>query len=191
MGKYSNLVDKWGEQERGSAMLLTNWLYNQFKPTSVVDIGCGSGVYLSVLFMSRCDVLGTDYEENARNLLGDSFMQHDLTKPLVLPKKYDLAMSVEVIEHIDKKYQDIVVKSIADSADTILFSGAKPGQVGENHINCRTRGEWLGEFAKQGVELWIEKTAELLAFMETEEEFKKCPWLAENLMILRRVKWEN
>lgn len=186
MGKYKDFVDKWGEHERGSAFLLSRWLSENFHPNSVVDIGCGSGIFLWDFMSDGKEVLGIDFEENARKMLGEDFIQGDLSESITFQKKYDLALSIEVVEHIDKQFEKTVIENIAKSSDLFLFSGAKPGQVGENHINCGTKAHWLNLFSHHGVYFWGEKTGELLSFMKRESEFEKCPWLIENLMILRR-----
>jgi len=186
MGRYKDFVDRWGEHERGCSKLLYYWITDNFKPKSVIDIGCGSGVFLLDYLESNIEVLGVDFEENARKLLADRLVVHDLSKPLYIKQKYDIAMSIEVIEHIDAQFEDIVIKSIADSSDLILFSGAKPNQIGENHINCQTKEYWISKFEQHNCRLWLRKSNDLVDFMNSQSEFLKCPWLVENLIILRR-----
>lgn len=186
MGRYENFVDRWGEHERGCAKLLYYWVTNNFNPHSVIDIGCGSGVFLLDYFNANIEVVGVDFEANARKWLSDSLVIHDLTKPLYIKKKYDLAMSIEVIEHIEQEYEDIVVKTIADASDLLLFSGAKPNQIGENHINCQTKEYWIKKFEQHNFTLWLHKSNDLIDFMNSQNEFLKCPWLVENLMILKK-----
>lgn len=186
MGRYKNFVDAWGAHERGSAKILSIWLDRQFHMNSIVDIGCGNGVFLLDFMESGKDILGIDYEDNAKKLIGKRLVIADLTKPLELDKKYELALCIEVIEHIDQKYEDVVIQSIANAADIIVFSGAKPNQIGENHINCQAKEYWLEKFNAVGIELWIEKSEELIEYISAQSEFLKCPWLVENLMILKR-----
>lgn len=186
MGLYKKLLDGWGVHERGCASLIHSWLTANFNPQSVIDIGCGNGVFLLDFMDAGVEVRGVDYETVAKKYIGDNFVQFNLKQRLQLDKKYDLALSIEVIEHIEHEYEDIVISNISHSANIILFSGAKPNQVGTNHVNCQTKEYWLSKFAKEGFELWADKQTELIAFMESEPEFTKCPWLVENLVILKR-----
>ena len=86
------------------------------KPKSVVDIGCGLGTFLNVFKrLGISDVLGVDGSWVNRDLLHqnirpEEFKEWDLEKELKLDKKYDLAISLEVAEHLSKKSSDIFVK---------------------------------------------------------------------------------
>jgi len=186
MPRYKNFVDVWGEHEKHCADLLGFWLFSAFSPKSVVDIGCGSGVYLNLLADLGVEVMGVDGEDNAVKLLGDKLKVFDLRNKLDLGRKFDAAICIEVIEHIDKEFEQVVISNIASHADVILFSGAKPNQVGENHINCNTKEYWISLFEKEGVYFMEKESVELVKYMQSRDEFLKCPWLVENLMILGR-----
>src|SRR3546814_4441067 len=53
--------------------------------------------------------------------------------PIYLENKYDLAISMEVGEHLDEKYADIFVENISKSSDYVLFSA----EIGR--ASCRER----------------------------------------------------
>lgn len=54
------------------------------------------------------------------------FYAHDLTKPLHLNRRFDLALSLEVAEHLPKKSAEIFVDTLCKLSDTIIFSAAIP-----------------------------------------------------------------
>ena len=190
MGDYKDLVDGWGEREKPAADALYSWYTARYIPSSVVDVGCGSGVFLDKYKESGIEILGVDFEENSRERLGGNLIVADLTKPLVLPKKYDLAMCFEVFEHIPEEFADVAVESLSKASDRIIFSAAQPNQVGTNHINCQTKGYWLGKFAKFGIEIDIFDSECLLTWAENSGHFANAHWLVENMMVLKRVKWD-
>ena len=78
------------------------------------------------------------------------FMSHDLTKNLKLNKTFDLAMSLEVAEHLPSDQAEIFVETLTKLAPVILFSAAIPGQGGMGHINEQWPDYWVNLFIKKG-----------------------------------------
>ncbi|MEI6863768.1 MAG: methyltransferase domain-containing protein [Candidatus Adlerbacteria bacterium] len=123
-------------------------------PRSVLDIGCGQGLWLKV-FMEQGieDVLGYDGEYVERDKLQippDKFVAANLEQSLQLHKKFDLAVSLEVGEHLSDKASRVFVKNLTDAAPAILFSAAIPGQGGVHHINEQWPSYWETRFREQG-----------------------------------------
>src|SRR5438067_13185059 len=85
------------------------------RPRSVVDICCGTGGWLSVLIDHGVDdVVGVDgaYVDPARLLIPtERFIAHDLEKPLELSRRFELALSLEVAEHLPASSASVLVKS--------------------------------------------------------------------------------
>ena len=117
---------------------------------SVVDIGCGVGTWLSVCRdLGINDFLGIDGDYvNKDQLLipQNQFIAVDITKSIKIDRKYDLAISLEVGEHLPEKSAKIYIKSLVELSDVILFSAAIPFQGGENHINCQWPEYWVNLF---------------------------------------------
>lgn len=78
------------------------------------------------------------------------FMAHDLTVPLDIARSYDLAISMEVAEHLPESAADLFVQSLCSLSDAALFSAAVPGQGGNNHINEQWPDYWGRKFSQQG-----------------------------------------
>ena len=149
--------------------ILSVLLKNLPKIESGVDFGCGVGTWLSVLKnKGAMDVLGLDGMWVNRDLLEISkneFKQVDFEAPITLTKKYDLAISLEVAEHISQNNAEQFVNSLAMASDFILFSAAILLQGGTNHINEQWQSYWCELFSKKGYkcfdfirnEIWHEK----------------------------------
>jgi SAM-dependent methyltransferase len=130
--------------------ILSEWI--QFQ--NVVDVGCGIGNWLSV-FVEKgiSDVVGVDGSYVDRELLQiekSHFVEHDLTLPLHLERRFDLAMCMEVAEHLPEASANTIVKSLVGLSDQILFSAAIPGQPGTGHINPQWQSYWIEKFKNHG-----------------------------------------
>jgi len=121
---------------------------------SVVDVGCGDGSWLSVFRkLGVEEILGVDGEYVDRNILQippDLFQTADLTKPFALKRVFDLAISLEVAEHLPPECGSAFVASLCRLAPTVLFSAAIPLQGGNHHINEQWPDKWAALFKEHG-----------------------------------------
>jgi hypothetical protein len=121
---------------------------------SVVDIGCGTGGFLKVFEEHTiADFLGVDGDYVDTSLLrirGDRFLAADLSRPLNLGRRFDLAMSLEVAEHLSESRARSFVEDLTRLSDVILFSAAIPGQGGTHHVNEQWQDYWAEEFGRLG-----------------------------------------
>ena len=113
-----------------SAELIIPHVLKLISVDSVVDIGCGVGTWLSVFRNYGVkEILGIEGDWMPRKHLvipETMFMSHDLTKNLKLNKTFDLAMSLEVAEHLPSDQAEIFVETLTKLAPVILFSAAIP-----------------------------------------------------------------
>ncbi|MCA9487692.1 MAG: methyltransferase domain-containing protein [Nanoarchaeota archaeon] len=134
-----------------SAKIIVPCILKIFKPKSVVDIGCGSGTWLKVFSEEGVkDILGVDFNPSKPIISERNILRHDLRKKLILKRKFDVAISLEVAEHIETKYSDLFVENLTSLSDKIFFSAAIPFQEGENHINEQWHDFWIKKFLKKG-----------------------------------------
>lgn len=124
------------------------------RPARVVDVGCGQGGWLSVfLEHGVAEILGVDGEwVDPANLLipRERFRRLDLRQPLELGEAFDLAVSLEVAEHLPPESADGFVDSLARLAPVVLFSAAIPHQGGVGHLNEQWPDYWAERFARHG-----------------------------------------
>ena len=118
---------------------------------SVVDVGCGTGTWLAVFRQHGVErILGLDGEYVKPEWLRiprDCFRATDLSKPFQLDERFDLAVCLEVAEHLPKKYSEEFVESLMRLAPVILFSAAIPCQGGIHHLNEQWPRYWKELFA--------------------------------------------
>ena len=117
---------------------------------SVVDVGCGDGSWLGVFRkLGVEEILGIDGEYVDRSLLqipGDRFQAADLTKPFGLERAFDLAISLEVAEHLPAESASSFIASVCRLAPAVLFSAAIPLQGGNLHLNEQWPDKWAALF---------------------------------------------
>lgn len=123
-------------------------------PSSVVDVGCGTAAWLAAFRSAGIEkVTGVDGDYVNRSQLEipqELFVSADLTKPLKLPARFDLAVCLEVAEHLPPQAAPVLVESLCNLAPVILFSAAIPHQGGNNHINEQWPEYWQALFADHG-----------------------------------------
>jgi SAM-dependent methyltransferase len=146
--------DTWLPITRSSAEALVPLVIDLVSPRSVVDVGCGSGVWLEEFRAAGIDdICGIDgpWVEPARLLFpSEAFEAHDLTEPIYVDRRYDLAVSLEVGEHLPAEAAATFVGSLTRLAPIVLFSAAIPGQRGTEHINEQWPDYWVQLFARSG-----------------------------------------
>jgi SAM-dependent methyltransferase len=123
---------------------------------SVLDLGCGRGLWLAKwLAHGIQEVIGADgpYIDAASLYIPQSaFISCDLSTPLSLGRQFDLVQSLEVAEHLDAQVADEFVDNLVRHGRLILFSAAIPGQGGERHINEQSLDYWRNRFLARGYE---------------------------------------
>ena len=139
---------------RHSAQHVSALLAPLLQPTSVIDLGSGRGVWLDewrktgaqVILAVDCDCVDRDHLVIPR----ENFMAADLTKPVHVDRRFDLAQSLEVGEHLPHAAAETLVNSLTRASDRVLFSAAVTGQGGEFHINEQPLSFWQSLFAASG-----------------------------------------
>lgn len=137
-----------------SARKYLRHLWPYLQPNSVLDVGCGRGGWLKACKELGCDTLvGYDgpWNNQAQMMEPDIvFRAVDLNDRFSPSRPFDLAMSLEVAEHLEAKYADRFVNSLAGCADAILFGAAMVGQGGCNHVNEQMPSYWAHRFGHAG-----------------------------------------
>lgn len=155
-----------------------------FKPASIIDIGCGTADILAPFEKRGVDVLGIDGSRVCRRhsrIKQDNFLLFDLRKPYQAGRKFDLCLCMEVAEHIEDRYSDTLIRTVAGLSGTIIFTAAPPGQAGPDHINLKPYGYWIEKFKRRGFALNEKLAGDLKNGMKSIAGLH--PWYFDNLMV--------
>ena len=122
----------------------------------MVDFGCGVGSWLREFELQGVeDVRGLDgpwVDEKNLQIDAARFNPCDLTQPVVLDWRFDLALCLEVAEHMSVDAADTLVDNVCRASDVVMFSAAIPGQGGTHHLNEQWPEYWCEKFARRDYE---------------------------------------
>lgn len=137
-----------------SAGVLVPLVLSLVPAKSVVDVGCGAGAWLAVFKKNGVEtVLGIDgggVDLAQLQISPSEFMRQDLTSDFRLDRKFDLAVSLEVAEHLEEKFAIDFVKNLTSLSQAVLFSAAQPFQGGKHHVNEQWPEYWVDIFSRYG-----------------------------------------
>ena len=173
--------DQMTQGSLSSARVVLPILFHYFKPESIVDVGSGRGTWLKAA--AECgvkEILGLDGDYVERDALlidARNFQACNLAERIDLPKRFELAISVEVAEHLPFHRSESFVADLVRLSDLVLFSAALPYQGGTDHINEQWLEFWAILFRRHGYvacdlfrsRIWGNKSVEY--------------WYSQNLML--------
>jgi SAM-dependent methyltransferase len=171
-----------------SAEAIAESIRADLRPHSAMDVGCGTGALLQALRSRGCAVAGLEYSEaalaycRARAL---DVRKFDLERDtLADDRTFDVAISMEVAEHLPEHRADRYVALLARLAPVIVFTAAPPGQGGRDHVNEQPPEYWMAKFNASGFAHddvlstgWRERWS---------HQGTVAPWYHRNLMVFRR-----
>lgn len=169
-----------------SAQIVVPIVADLVKPRTVVDVGGGEGWWARTFFeQGGVDVLMGDESVpvlggiDELSPVGRSYWTRhvDLTDPPFLRRTYDLALCLEVAEHVEERHAAKLVDWLCGLAPVVLFSAAIPDQGGHGHVNEQWPTYWAALFAANGY-LFSEDLRWRLWDNEDVE-----PWYRQNVML--------
>lgn len=119
----------------------------------IIDCGCGDGDLVNEFLNMGLDAYGIEGTFNCEEVLKMP-LQKLIVADLRLPLhsrigEYDVALSLEVAEHIEEEFADTYVSNLCRLSDRVLISAAPPGQGGHGHVNCQPAIYWVAKFFDQ------------------------------------------
>ena len=130
-------------------------IVEKLNPRTVLDAGCALGYLVAALRDLGVEAYGVDISEyaiaNVREDIRPYCAVGSLLEPLpeVLPRKYDLVLSIEVLEHLTAEDGKTAIRNLCQYSDKILFSSSPEDFEDITHINVQQREYWAEIFAKE------------------------------------------
>jgi 2-polyprenyl-3-methyl-5-hydroxy-6-metoxy-1,4-benzoquinol methylase len=141
------------DRTRGSAEAVVSILLELAEFHSAIDVGCGVGTWLSVLRKRGvADVLGIEgrwVAESPLEIPIENMKFLDLAiMDVPVTRRFDLALSLEVAEHLPESRAVGFVQTLTRLAPVVLFSAAIPHQGGRGHRNEQWPSYWANLFRR-------------------------------------------
>jgi SAM-dependent methyltransferase len=171
-----------------TAGVVVEVLIEHFAPRTVVDVGCGTAVYLREFERRGVDVFGLEGSSHAiaAALIDPGrIRQVDLARPLSPSGEFDLVICFEVGEHLPDSASRVLAATIASLGRRIVFSAARPGQGGVDHLNEQPGAYWIERFEHAGCRYEPELTTRLRHDLAARGS---AWWLPRNALVLTRAE---
>lgn len=158
-------------------------LFTDGVPKSLLDVGCGTGTWTKAAGDNGVlDILGIDGNvlDAETYLSAPEFRVVDFCTSWDLGRRFEMALCLEVAEHLEAKYASLLVECLVRHADKIVFSAACPGQGGQHHVNCQWPEYWQAHFNTFGYacfdsirpKVWTDR--------------RIAPWYRQNMFVATR-----
>jgi SAM-dependent methyltransferase len=133
--------------QRSAAIVVPLLIDTLGLPRTVIDVGCGEGHWGAVFAERGVEVQGID-SGVAKPVI--DITDCDLELPLPQLGRFDMALCIEVAEHLRPARAASFISELCALSDVIVFSAAIPGQGGHNHFNEQWPSYWAQLFAQHG-----------------------------------------
>jgi len=163
------------------------------KVKSVVDFGCAAGYYLEGMMEQGASVLGFEYAYDKvkpyiPKPLAPFIRQGDVQQPIDLDgQTFDLAMSIEVAEHILPEKGDVFVENLTKASHRYVFiSAATPGSGGTGHINEQPLQYWIEKVEARGFR-YLDLSTKVMRSLARKLPMRVHPYMKKKTMLFEKT----
>ena len=162
------------------------YLQGMYGIKSMLDVGCGPGGMKDVADLAGIKYLGIDGDASL-DLDMPGFMYHDFyfSKLPVLPQQYDLAWSIEFLEHITEQHLWKVMETFSHCKYVLCTASNTPRP---HHVNLKDKTYWIDKFAVFGFDYDEHVTHRVLEYSTMKHKNKNKSFLMETGMFFRKQK---
>ncbi len=141
-----------------------DWLLDRFRPTTLLDVGCGEGHTVGYYRRAGVQALGIEgcpEAFQAKVVDPGWLIRHDYAEGPCSSEKLgpvDLVWCSEFVEHVEAIHAENFLLTF-DLGQVVCMTHGFPGQPGYHHVNCRSAEEWIATMAARGFVLDPEATS--------------------------------
>jgi hypothetical protein len=143
--------------ERNDAWLgffgsIADHVIQDIHPRTVLDAGCAMGFLVESLRKKGVESYGIDISEYAIQNVHPDIRAYCTVGSITdaLPQRYDLIVSIEVLEHMPKEQAEAAIRNLCSAADDVLFSSTPFDYKEITHFNVQPPEYWAEQFARYG-----------------------------------------
>lgn len=160
-------------------------------PESMLDVGCGTGIMVKTAMKLGVRSYGLDQlvDERDKAAWPDGFVHINLVDFWKAPAPVDIVFCVETAEHIHETAHGTLCATICENLKEgpghyVIFSAARPGQLGAGHVAERPAEYWHNEMIAHNVHYDKEATLNLgLLYSNTKSALN---YWYDNLIVFQR-----
>jgi|TARA_R110000787_G_scaffold13767_3_gene42892 hypothetical protein len=165
-----------------------NYMVSEFKIKSMLDIGSGTNQMVEVAHEAGIDGIGIDGDGTFKRK--GPFAIHDYTKGTFIVatktnenRKFDLAWSVEFLEHVEEEYIENYMSTFKQ-CHYVIVTAAPPGTPGWHHVNCQNKEYWIEKFNEYGFVFDEAATSGVRKASTMGRDFMR-----DNGMVFQNIDW--
>jgi glycosyltransferase involved in cell wall biosynthesis len=172
--------DAIAHEEKPWADRLAAWISTALAADTVLDIGCGPGIYVDSLRDHGISACGIDIDDRVH---GKEHLKYQSLFGITTETAHTV-LCMEVAEHVDAAQQDLLVEKVASTvSNTLIWTAAAIGQGGIGHINCKNKQDWADKLTAAGLTRNHNKEAELIKYAG---EGHTMGWFVNNLLYFEK-----
>ena len=131
---------------------IADTIVRRIQPQTVLDVGCAMGFLVEGLRERDVEADGIDVSEYAIRQVRPDLQSYCRVSSILEPlsRRYDLIVSIEVLEHLSPALCENAIKNICTATDDVLFSSTPFDYREPTHVNVQPIEYWAELFALNG-----------------------------------------
>lgn len=144
------------EYTKGFLTQIAQKIADDLHPRTVLDAGCAMGHLVAALRDLGVEAYGVDISKYAISKVREDVRPFckvgSLTEPLPagLPDRYDLVVTIEVLEHLYAEDGRQAIRNLCQLTDKVLFTSTPDDFTEPTHVNVQQREYWCRAFFENG-----------------------------------------